>query len=930
MICMKTKLLLSLLLSLNFCLSYSQIPQGFNYQAIARDGSGNPITGATIKVKLSILSDTTGFYLSGAGTYIWEEEQTNIKTNAFGLFTIIFGNPLATKIQGSASNFSAVQWSATPLFIGTKIANPSTYKNMGSAKLWSVPYSLVSGTLAGSLNKLSVKGNAVSMDSALFEVKNNTGQTVFAVYNEGVRIYVDDGIAKGATKGGFAIGGFETVKAPSQEFFRVTRDSTRVYVNPAAKGATKGGFAIGGFATVKGSDNNYLDITPNNYFIGQGAGKSNTAGLYNSFMGYQNGYSNTKGSQNVFLGYHSGFLNDTASYNVFVGNETGYSNSSGANNTFLGFKTGYLNSTGSSNVFIGNNVGTKITTSNYNTFIGNQSGINATSGDHNVFLGALAGAVNTANFNIFIGNLSGYNNTTGTNNIFAGVLSGASNRKGSSNIYIGLQSGYSDTTGSWNIFLGESAGFKNVGSNNLIFGYQAGYLSSTGSYNLMLGTQSGAHNTGDNNLFQGYQSGYTNTTGSGNVFLGPLSGGYNLSGADNTFIGNQAGYHSSTGSRNIAIGTEAGFNVSSISNIFLGYESGYNTTGMQNIFMGTQAGVTNTSGYNNIFLGVVAGQFNTSGASNVFIGTSTGYKNTTGNYSTSIGNLAGANNQTGSANVFLGNQAGFYETGSNRLYIENSPNDKYNALIYGEFDNKRLTINGSMGIGTTIPSAPLDIAGGNWNVAGAAQGDFRIGSGAYSFNIGLANAGGGAGDVRLTSKGGTNRLILGGGGIDVLLVTSSDVVPWSTNASYLGTSANRWLAVYSANGTIQTSDARLKSNIKDIGYGLETILNLRPVSFTWKDDTQNALHLGLIAQDVQKVIGEVVDTGKDSEKTLGINYTAIVPVLIKGIQEQQSQLELVKQENLRLKSGINSLQAQVKLMESRLEEIESITGGGGK
>jgi len=48
-----------------------QVPQGFNYQAIARDGSGNPITGATIKVKLSILSDTSGFYFGTGGTYIW-------------------------------------------------------------------------------------------------------------------------------------------------------------------------------------------------------------------------------------------------------------------------------------------------------------------------------------------------------------------------------------------------------------------------------------------------------------------------------------------------------------------------------------------------------------------------------------------------------------------------------------------------------------------------------------------------------------------------------------------------------------------------------------------------------------------------------------------------------------------------------------------
>ena len=210
---MKTKLLLSALFTFSFFLSpcTAQVPQGFNYQAIARDGSGNPITGATIKVKLSVLSDTTGFYASGSGAYIWEEEHLNVKTNSFGLFTVVFGDLSATKTLGTANSFSAIDWSQSPLFIGTKIANPTTYKNLGSAKLWSVPYSMVSGDLAGPLKKLAVTGETSVMDEALFEVKNNTGQTVFAVYNEGVRIYVDDGIAKGV-KGGFAIGGFGTDK----------------------------------------------------------------------------------------------------------------------------------------------------------------------------------------------------------------------------------------------------------------------------------------------------------------------------------------------------------------------------------------------------------------------------------------------------------------------------------------------------------------------------------------------------------------------------------------------------------------------------------------------------------------------------------------------------------------------------------------------
>lgn len=175
-----------------------------------------------------------------------------------------------------------------------------------------------------------------------------------------------------------------------------------------------------------------------------------------------------------------------------------------------------------------------------------------------------------------------------------------------------------------------------------------------------------------------------------------------------------------------------------------------------------------------------------------------------------------------------------------------------------------------------------------------AEGDFRIGDGSYRFKIGVANAGGGAGDVRLNAHGGTNRIILGGGGNDVLQVTSVDVLPWASNTSSLGSSALKWTVVYATNGTIQTSDARLKEDISEIGYGLESLLKLKPVKYSWKNDPFGKDHLGLIAQDVELVINEVVDKGSDPSQTLGINYSELVPVLIKSIQEQQKQIDELK------------------------------------
>lgn len=155
---MKTKLFFFFLILLPTSL-FSQVPQGFNYQALARDGSGNPLISKDIQVRVSILSDTTGFYASGNGTYLWEEQHT-VRTNSSGLFNLVIGTK--AKIQGSAASFNLIDWSKGPLFVGTKIQYISlTWKNMGTAKLNSVPYAMLAdkanGVIAGS--KLSVTGN---------------------------------------------------------------------------------------------------------------------------------------------------------------------------------------------------------------------------------------------------------------------------------------------------------------------------------------------------------------------------------------------------------------------------------------------------------------------------------------------------------------------------------------------------------------------------------------------------------------------------------------------------------------------------------------------------------------------------------------------------------------------------------------------------
>jgi len=282
---MKKALLLFIVLLTGLALT-AQVPQGFNYQAIARDISGNPITGQNLQVKLAVMADSVAV----GGTVYWEEVFNPVPTNAFGLLTVVMGRG-TRQATSTVATFSAINWTVTPVYIRTYIFYSGSWKFMGITRLWSVPYALTADDINGALSKLKITATAVATpDTALFEVKNNAGQTVFAVYPEGVRVYVSDGVKGSGTKGGFAIGGFGS-KATSQPYFIVNQDSIRAYVDSTAmKGNNKGGFAVGGFGGAKGYTNlNLFYLSKKNYFIGHQSGINTTTGLYNSFFGYQAG-----------------------------------------------------------------------------------------------------------------------------------------------------------------------------------------------------------------------------------------------------------------------------------------------------------------------------------------------------------------------------------------------------------------------------------------------------------------------------------------------------------------------------------------------------------------------------------------------------------------------------------------------------------------
>lgn len=97
-----------------------------------------------------------------------------------------------------------------------------------------------------------------------------------------------------------------------------------------------------------------------------------------------------------------------------------------------------------------------------------------------------------------------------------------------------------------------------------------------------------------------------------------------------------------------------------------------------------------------------------------------------------------------------------------------------------------------------------------------------------------------------------------------------------------------------------TSDKRLKKNITPLKDSLSKIQKLNGVTFTWKDSNEDSF--GLVAQDVEKVYPELVNTNsKTGFKS--VQYGNLVAPLIEAIKEQQKQIDSLRSEIEKLKSG---------------------------
>jgi hypothetical protein len=314
-----------------------------------------------------------------------------------------------------------------------------------------------------------------------------------------------------------------------------------------------------------------------------------------------------------------------------------------------------------------------------------------------------------------------------------------------------------------------------------------------------------------------------------NTFYGTSAGSGITSGTDDTFVGAYAGAANTTGYENSFFGRGAGgANTWGYYNSFVGaYAGNKNTTGDYNSFVGAHAGNKNTTGNANSFVGAGAGGANTTGYSNSFFGRHAGVANTTGYSNSFFGRDAGATNTTGYYNVFLGYEAGYSETNSNKLYIDNcyTGGNCTQPLIYGEFDNRVVRIDGSLTI--------------------------------------------------------------------VTVATPSDM--------------------------------RYKKEIHPLESPLEKVLELRGVTYEWDKDKVNGAgyksgkQIGLIAQEVEKVLPELVQTDSKGYKTL--SYDKLGPVLIEAVKEQQKE---IREKDARIERLEKALEDQQQAIASLMERLVSL------
>lgn len=567
-----------------------------------------------------------------------------------------------------------------------------------------------------------------------------------------------DNTLLGYNSGGSIVGGYNNTGIGKDTLSTVTSgySNTAVGLSAVAGGVANTGVGVFSLNGVSGTWNTALgmnagySLTGENYgtFVGGKSGRYTTGGG-NTLVGYESGHgtsgastfsnttavgyqaltSLTTGGQNTAVGYQASSVlttqsnvtaigyqagqNATVANNVYIGTNAGKNYNTGDQAVIIGYNAGYVNANGQHNVFIGGNTGAQAAGSERNVAVGMSAGY-FLGGVENVLLGGYAGQGSGAsNFSktVAVGHQALNVLTTGAENTAVGYQAGNNILAGSQNTLVGYNATIANQNGAYNVIVGDSVltstggnyatrvgSIGAVGNQAVSIGYGAGSTSgngvvamgynagkgSGGTFNSFIGTSAGEVSTGSNSVGVGYLSNRW-TTGDFNVAIGnqALLGDATSTFFNTTAVGYQALKALTIGARNTAVGHKGGAAITSGSaNTLVGYDAGENLIGAtHNVALGEWALTNATQGSYRVAIGAQA------------------LENATGSQAqgtVAIGFRAGEQS-IGNDNVFLGKEAGQTETGSNKLYIENSTSST--PLIYGEFDNDVVRVNGELQVG---------------------------------------------------------------------------------------------------------------------------------------------------------------------------------------------------------------------------------------
>ncbi len=530
-------------------------------------------------------------------------------------------------------------------------------------------------------------------------------------------------------------------------------------------------------------------------------------------------------------------------------------------------------------------------------------GKNAQSGSNGVAIGSDTKAPNATT--TAIGNYA-LSSNTGARSTAVGNQALFSNSGGADNVAVGMAALYTNNA-SWNTGIGTYALYANKGNGNTALGYDAMFKNDDGTYNIGIGFQSMFGNiSGGSNVGIGYQAMHKTTT-SNNTSVGSKSMYNNTTGVDNTAIGSEAMRANVAGKNNTAVGRYAlwaDFNDTS-DNVGVGFSSlAYG----QSVAVGSNAAAQKNS--------VAIGYCIQNGEYSVAIGSAettnpSMLEHAAYNKAISIGFASQAYSES-TAIGYKSYAASLGQVGA--IAIGNESNAKYSSAI-GIGATATASNGGAIAIGGEgyVNGASVlshVVSSGSWSIA---MGGASSATGNYSIAIGTPATA--SAEYGIAIGNGANAQYSKSVAIGTTVSTENASEIRLGNASYTVQIPG---SLYVTSTKI-TSDKRLKNIKGDYKNGIDKIREINPIEFTYKNDNQNIKRVGVIAQDLQKIIPDAVS--KDPKGYLAIRTEDMFYAMLNSIKELDVIVQNIVKDLKIVKEKVQTLVVKVQMLDDKVAAL---------